>query len=38
MDSLEVSMRTNGADDPAGQEIWVRYQKFRGATAEKIAV
>lgn len=38
MDSLEVSMRTDGVDDPAGQEIWVRYQKFRGATAEKIAV
>ena len=38
MDSLEVSMRTEGEDDPAGQEIWVRYQKFRGATAEKIAV
>ena len=38
MDGLEVSMRTNGADDPGGQEIWVRYQKFRGATAEKIAV
>ncbi len=38
MDSLEVSMRTNGQEDPNGNEIWVRYLKFRGATAEKIAV
>ena len=38
MDTLEVSMRTNGADDPKGQEIWVRYQKFQGATAKKIPV
>jgi menaquinol-cytochrome c reductase iron-sulfur subunit len=38
MDSLEVSMRTNGKEDPAGNEIWVRYQKFRGATTEKIAI
>jgi menaquinol-cytochrome c reductase iron-sulfur subunit len=38
MDSLEVSMRTNGKEDPAGNEIWVRYQKFRGATAEKIPI
>ena len=38
MDSLEVAMRTNGVDDPNGVEIWVRYQKFRGATTEKIPV
>lgn len=38
MDVLEVSMRTNGAEDPGGAEIWVRYQKFRGATSEKIPV
>jgi hypothetical protein len=38
MDVLEVAMRTNGIDDPNGSEIWVRYQKFRGACAEKIPV
>ena len=38
MDSLEVSMRTNGVDDANGAEIWVRYQKFRGATSEKVLV
>jgi len=38
MDALEVSMRTKGVDDPNGNEIWVRYQKFRGGTAEKISV
>lgn len=38
MDALEVAMRTNGQDDPAGVEIWVRYQNFRRATSEKIAI
>lgn len=38
MDSLEVSMRSDGVEDSNGVEIWVRYQKFRGATAEKIPV
>lgn len=38
MDALEVSMRTNGQDDPNGLEVWVRYQKFRGGKAEKIPV
>ncbi len=38
MDGLQVSMRTNGVEDSAGNEIWVLYQKFRGATSEKIIV
>ncbi len=38
MDALEVAMRTNGQDDPSGVEIWVRYQNFRRATSEKIAI
>ena len=38
MDALQVSMRTNGVEDKDGNEIWVLYQKFRGATAEKIVV
>lgn len=36
MDALQVATRTNGKDDPAGTEIWVRFQNFRRATAEKI--
>lgn len=38
MDALQVSMRTNGVEDKDGNEIWVLYQKFRGATTEKIVV
>jgi len=38
MDTLEVAMRTNGQDDPQGTEIWVRYQNFRRATSDKIAI
>ena len=38
MDALDVAMRTNGQDDPKGVEIWVRYQNFRRATSEKIAI
>lgn len=38
MDSLEVAMRTNGQDDPAGTEIWVRFQNFRRATPDKVAI
>ena len=38
MDALEVSMRTKSVDDPDGNEIWVRYVKFRGGTSEKIPV
>ncbi len=36
MDSLEVSTRTNGKEDPNGLEIWVKYQNFQKATSEKI--
>jgi len=38
MDSLEVSTRTNGKEDPNGTEIWVKYQNFQKATAEKIVI
>lgn len=38
MDGLEVSMRTDGREDAAGSEIWVKFQNFRRATAEKIPV
>lgn len=36
MDSLQVALRTDGRDDPAGQEIWVKFMNFRRTTAEKI--
>lgn len=35
MDSLEVVRRSDGQDDPSGNEIWVRYQNFVKATPEK---
>ncbi|MFN9719799.1 MAG: ubiquinol-cytochrome c reductase iron-sulfur subunit [Planctomycetota bacterium] len=38
MDGLTVSMRTDGKEDPAGNEIWVKYEKFRGARADKVAI
>lgn len=38
MDSLSVSMRTDGKEDPAGREIWIRYEKYRGARADKVAI
>jgi menaquinol-cytochrome c reductase iron-sulfur subunit len=38
MDGLEVSVRKAGKDDASGSELWVKYQKFRGTTAEKIPV
>ena len=38
MDALEVAIRTNGQDDPNGLEIWVKFQNFRRATKEKIAI
>lgn len=38
MDSLTVSMRTEGKDDPKGNEIWVKFEKFRGARADKVAI
>lgn len=36
MDSLEVVRRTDGRDDLAGSELWVRFMNFRRTTAEKI--
>ena len=38
MDALEVAMRTGGKDDPAGNEIWVKFQNFRRATQDKIPI
>ncbi|MEY3458111.1 MAG: Cytochrome b6-f complex iron-sulfur subunit [Planctomycetota bacterium] len=38
MDVLEVAMRSGGKDDPAGVEIWVKFQNFRRATQEKIPI
>ena len=38
MDTLEVSMRTNGREDPNGIEIWVKFQNFQRATSEKIVI
>lgn len=38
MDSLIVSTRTNGQDDPAGEEIWVKYENFRRGTKEKLSL
>ena len=38
MDSLEVYRATDGERDDNGTELWVRYQEFRGGTAEKIEV
>ncbi len=35
MDSLEVSIRTDGREDPAGAEIWVKFQNFRKGVSEK---
>ncbi len=36
MDGLAVVTRTDGKEDPAGTEIWVRFQNFRRTTAEQI--
>lgn len=38
MDSLDVSMRTDGQSDETGSEIWVRFCNFRRATADKIEI
>ncbi|MFM8477959.1 MAG: ubiquinol-cytochrome c reductase iron-sulfur subunit [Planctomycetaceae bacterium] len=38
MDALDVAMRTGGKDDPAGSEIWVKFQNFRRATSERIPI
>ncbi|MFO0426081.1 MAG: ubiquinol-cytochrome c reductase iron-sulfur subunit [Planctomyces sp.] len=36
MDSLAVAVRKEGQDDPAGTELWVRFENFRRTIAEKI--
>jgi menaquinol-cytochrome c reductase iron-sulfur subunit len=38
LDTLELVTRTEGQDDPAGEELWVKYQNFRRATSEKIPI
>ena len=38
MDALEVSMRTNGQDDPRGLEIWVKFQNFQKTKSDKIVI
>lgn len=38
MDVLELKTGTSGAPDESGQELWIRYQNFRGGRAEKIPV
>lgn len=38
MDSLELKTARNGTSDPAGTELWVKFQNFRGANTEKIPV
>lgn len=35
MDALEVSLRTGGKPDPAGTEVWVKFQNFQRGKAEK---
>ena len=35
MDSLEVALRTDGRDDAAGTEIWVKFQNFRTGIPDK---
>ncbi len=38
MDSLEILITEGGVPNPAGSEVWVRFQNFRKATKEKIPV
>lgn len=38
MDSLEIVTVTDGAPSPDGNELWLKFQNFRGATEEKIPV
>jgi len=38
LDSLEVSIRSNGQEAPDGSEVWVKYQTFVKATEERIAI
>ena len=38
MDSLELKTANDGTPDPAGLELWVKFQNFRGARPDKIPV
>ena len=38
MDRLEIVTATDGKPDPAGKELWLKFQSFRGATSDKIPV
>lgn len=38
MDSLELVTATDGVPNESGQELWVKYQNFRRATAEKTPI
>lgn len=38
MDQLQVVSATDGQRDPAGRELWVKYQNFKGARSEKIPI
>lgn len=38
MDLLEVRRKTNGTEQPDGDEIWIRFENYRAATSEKIPV
>lgn len=38
MDSLELKTANDGTLDPAGKELWVKFQNFRGASADKTPV
>lgn len=38
MDSLELKTATDGIPADDGQELWVKFQNFKGATEEKVPV
>ena len=38
MDDLEIKFGTDGQEAAEGQELWLKFQNFRGATEEKIPV
>lgn len=38
MDTLSVRRKSDGVEQPDGDEIWIRFQNFRAASSEKIPV
>lgn len=38
MDTLVIKTGTNGAVDPKGQEVWLKFENFRGGKKDKIPV